>query len=54
MQVRKIGVWVIFCVRAAQQIINGHFVKLRQLNKGRKDELMNKKTHLEENGKRPM
>ena len=31
MQVRKICVWVIFCVRAAQQIINGHFVKLRQL-----------------------
>ena len=33
-QVCKIGVWVIFCFRTAQQIINGHFVKLCQLDKG--------------------
>ena len=34
MQVCKIGVWVIFCLRTTQQIINGHFIKLCQLNKG--------------------
>ncbi len=34
MQVCKIGVWVISCLRTAQQIINSHFIKLCQLNKG--------------------
>lgn len=34
MQVCKIGVWVVSCLRTAQQIINSHFVKLCQLNKG--------------------
>ena len=34
MQVCKIGVWVIFCFRQPQQIIGGHAVKLRQLDKG--------------------
>ena len=34
MQVYKIGVWVIFYFDQSQQIISGHAVKLRQLDKG--------------------
>ena len=33
-QVCKIGVWVIFCFRASQQVINGHFINLCQRDKG--------------------